>query len=127
MCNSKCIFISELLSFSSFQLNGQRVPLEIVLLREVSSVPGVIRLVDLYERSDSFILVMDRPEPCQDLFDYITSKGHLSEVMARNFFRQVVETVLACHARGVIHRDIKVRRKRESGSLKALVTQSKRG
>ena len=29
--------------------------------------------------------------------------------MARCFFRQVVTTVLACHARGVIHRDIKVR------------------
>ena len=27
--------------------------------------------------------------------------------MARRFLRQVVETVLACHERGVIHRDIK--------------------
>ena len=27
--------------------------------------------------------------------------------MARNFFRQVVETVMACHRKGVIHRDIK--------------------
>ena len=91
-----------------FQMNGQRVPLEIVLLREVSGVPGVIRLVDLYERADSFILVMERPEPCKDLFDFITTKGRLGEQLARNFFRQVVETVLACHARGVIHRDIKV-------------------
>ena len=27
--------------------------------------------------------------------------------LARNFFRQVVETVIACHRKGVIHRDIK--------------------
>ena len=50
------------------------MPLEIVLLREVAGVPGVIRLVDLYERADSFIMVMERPEPCKDLFDYITTK-----------------------------------------------------
>ena len=31
----------------------------------------------------------------------------LEEQLARNFFRQVVETVLACHRQGVIHRDIK--------------------
>merc|ERR1712241_39311 len=31
----------------------------------------------------------------------------LEEQLARNFFRQVVETVMACHSRGVIHRDIK--------------------
>ena len=31
----------------------------------------------------------------------------LEEQLARNFFRQVVETVIACHRRGVIHRDIK--------------------
>merc|ERR1711915_727649 len=31
----------------------------------------------------------------------------MGEDIARNFFRQIVETVLACHAKGVIHRDIK--------------------
>lgn len=31
----------------------------------------------------------------------------LEEQLARNFFRQVVETVIACHSKGVIHRDIK--------------------
>merc|ERR1712223_2114634 len=31
----------------------------------------------------------------------------LEEQLARNFFRQVVETIIACHRKGVIHRDIK--------------------
>ena len=63
--------------------------------------------MDFYERHDSFIYVMEKPSPCKDLFDFITEKGRLEEQLARNFFRQVVETVLACHRRGVIHRDIK--------------------
>lgn len=89
------------------QLNGRRVPLELKLLSQVQIVPGVIRLVDFYERGDSFIYVMEKPSPCKDLFDFITEKGLLEEQLARNFFRQVVETVIACHRRGVIHRDIK--------------------
>ena len=91
----------------SFQLQGRRVPLELKLLSQVQSISGVIRLLDFYERHDSFIYVMEKPSPCKDLFDFITEKGMLEEQMARNFFRQVVETVIACHGEGVIHRDIK--------------------
>merc|ERR1712001_37120 len=89
------------------QVSGERVPLEVCLMNIVSGIPGVVKLIDCFERHDSFIIVMERPEPCKDLFDFITEKGMLEEQLARNFFRQVVETVMACHSRGVIHRDIK--------------------
>ena len=83
------------------------MPLEVCLLRKVYGCPRVVKILDCFERYDSFIIVMERPEPCKDLFDFITEKGMLEEQLARNFFRQVVETVLACHRQGVIHRDIK--------------------
>ena len=86
---------------------GRRVPMELKLLHSVQAVEGVIKLIDFYERTDSFIFVMEKPENTKDLFDVITDKKFLEEDIARNFFRQIVETVLACHAKGVIHRDIK--------------------
>ena len=86
---------------------GKKVPMELKLLLAVQSVEGVIKLMDFYERSDSFIFVLERPEKTKDLFDVITDRRCLEESLARNFFRQIVETVVACHSRGVIHRDIK--------------------
>ena len=50
---------------------------------------------------------MEKPSNSKDLFDFITVKGALNEELARNFFRQVTSTIIACHKRGVVHRDIK--------------------
>ena len=86
---------------------ARNVPLEVALMRTVADVPGVIRLLDYFEMPDCFFLVMERIDNCKDLFDYISDAGHLSENLARNFFRQVLSSVEACHARGVLHRDIK--------------------
>ena len=73
----------------------------------VKNIEGTVDIIDYFERPDSFIIVMERPDSSQDMFDYISEKGSLDEKLAANFFRQVVETVVACHGAGVIHRDIK--------------------
>ena len=72
-----------------FQICDDRVPMEVSLLHLLKNIPGIVKLVDYFERHDSFIIVMERPEPCKDLFDFITEKGVLEEQLARNFFRQV--------------------------------------
>lgn len=89
------------------KINGRAVPIEICLMERVKHIPGVVRLLDYYEKADSFIVVMERPDPVKDLFDYITDAGALSEDMARNFFHQIVRTMIDIHTAGVVHRDIK--------------------
>jgi len=89
------------------QFHGQVVPMEIVLMEKVRHLEGVVALLDWYEKSDSFVVVMERPDPVKDLFDYITEKGALSEDLARNFFSQIVRTMSDIHTAGVVHRDIK--------------------
>jgi len=89
------------------ELNGKTVPLEIVLLHKVAAVHGVVALLEHYEKPDSFVLIMERPQPVVDLFDYITERGALSESESRSFFQQIVQTVIAVHECGVVHRDLK--------------------
>ena len=88
-------------------VDDEVLPIEICLMKKVAHIPGCIQILDYYERRDSFLVVMERPYPSKDLFEYITEKGALSEELSKKFFRQIVETLDAVHTAGVVHRDIK--------------------
>ena len=76
-------------------------------MKSVSHIAGVVKIIDYLEKTDSCVIVMQRPAKSKDLFDYITKKGHLQEWRARRFFRQIVQATEACHKAGVLHRDLK--------------------
>jgi len=83
-----------------------RIPLEVALMQQVSDIPGVIRILDFFDMGQSYYIVMERFNS-KDLFDFISEEGPLGEKLGRQLFRQVVDTVITCHSRGVLHRDIK--------------------
>jgi len=83
------------------------LPLEVALMQQVNDVPGVIRMIDYFDMADYFYIVMERVNNCKDLFDFISDKGPLQEGLAKRLFQQIIDTVIQCHNKGVLHRDIK--------------------
>ncbi|XP_071311642.1 uncharacterized protein [Agelaius tricolor] len=88
--------------------DGSRAPLEIVLQAKVSTgFPGVVQLLEWFELPNHIVMVMERPERCQDLHRVIRARRFVPEEVARELFRQVLEAVWHCTSCGVLHRDIK--------------------
>ncbi|KAK2914141.1 hypothetical protein Q8A67_002540 [Cirrhinus molitorella] len=90
----------------------KRLPLEIgltLMANKGSSAPEIIKLLDWQEDTDQFIMVMERPFPCMDLFSFMELHGGtLHERTARRIMWQVVRAANACCENGVFHRDIKL-------------------
>jgi serine/threonine protein kinase len=90
-----------------YNLDGKRIPLEIALMLRVSHVKNCIKIFDYVEQTHCFIIVMERLEAYKDLFDFITEKGSLNENSVREYFKQIVKTIIEIYNLGVLHRDIK--------------------
>ncbi|XP_069052804.1 serine/threonine-protein kinase pim-3-like isoform X3 [Lepisosteus oculatus] len=105
----KCVYRKTIKKWANLQQGT--VPLEIVLHQQVCAPPAcasVVMLLDWFRMPDRFLLVLERPEPCQDLFNFLQDVGgFLEEPLARDFLRQAVEALLHCLSRGVVHRDLK--------------------
>ncbi|CEF66367.1 Serine/threonine-protein kinase pim-2 [Strongyloides ratti] len=89
------------------KLNDERVPLEIMMIAKASKCTGVIKLLDWFSLPEGYLIVMERPSPCMDLFDFIKNQHHLDEDVSKFLFKQVVQTIHECCERKLLHRDIK--------------------
>lgn len=144
----KNYILGKTLGFGSFgkvklaehELTGHKVAIKILNKKKVNSLnmdekvwreikilklfmhPHIIRLYEVIESSTDIFVVMEYVQG-GELFDYIVSKGRLSEGEARLFFQQVrvyctlqrifmtaiqiISAVDYCHQFGVVHRDLK--------------------
>merc|ERR1712107_395102 len=82
------------------------MPLEVALMQQLQDVPGVIRFIDYFDMQTCFYIVMERFHS-KDLIDFISEQGPLPEALAKDIFRQLLTTLVSCHQKGVVHRDIK--------------------
>ena len=81
------------------------LPREIAAL-ELLNHDHVIKLHETLEDADRVYLVMDYAEN-GDLLDHVNKVGPLPESQARRLFRHMVGAMEHCHARGIVHRDLK--------------------
>ncbi|CAD5222627.1 unnamed protein product [Bursaphelenchus xylophilus] len=87
---------------------NQLIPTEICHLDMCSRISGVVNLVDWFASSKGFMIIMERPEHCLDLFDVLHVYGRLDEEISKWIFVQVVDAVLQMrNDHDLVHRDIK--------------------
>ena len=65
--------------FVIFQLNDKKAPMEICTLAKCADIPGVITLIDWFTLPEGFLIIMERPVPSIDLFDFVHANGKLDE------------------------------------------------
>ncbi|XP_037617609.1 calcium-dependent protein kinase 1-like isoform X5 [Sebastes umbrosus] len=88
------------------------IPTEVALLLHLkpaaAGTSAVVSLLDWYNLGNELILVLERPVPCMDLYDYLESiQLPIEEKIARIITKQLVEGLQEVQSRGVFHRDIK--------------------
>ncbi|KAL0165727.1 hypothetical protein M9458_037571, partial [Cirrhinus mrigala] len=87
-----------------------RLPLEVALMTLVNSAPAcpnVLQLLEWFDRPGRYIMILERPVPCQDLETFCEVNGRLDESMAKKVLLQLITALKHCESRGVLHRDVK--------------------
>ncbi|XP_067286097.1 uncharacterized protein [Pseudorasbora parva] len=78
----------------------------LLMMRRKPISPLIIQLYEWFEHPGKFTLVMEFPEPCMSLRDYINRTPVLYEPTARFIMRQALLAVQVCIKHGVFHNDI---------------------
>ncbi|KAG1924969.1 serine/threonine-protein kinase pim-2-like [Pimephales promelas] len=78
----------------------------LLMMRREPISPFVIQLYDWFEDPKTFTLVMEYPDPCESLLDFITRNPRVYEPAARVIMQQAVLAVQHCIEHGVFHNDI---------------------
>jgi serine/threonine protein kinase len=105
-CDGLEVAVKEVNKDERVVVGNGNLPLEVALMQQLQDVPGVIRFIDYFDMQTCFYIVMERFHS-KDLFDFISEQGPLPEALAKDIFRQLLTTLVSCHQKGVVHRDIK--------------------
>ena len=79
---------------------------EVLILQKIRH-EHIVRLYDSFETQKHIVFVI---ELCSggDLLNYVRRRRRLTEDVAKYIFKQVVEGLYYCHAKSIVHRDIKL-------------------
>ncbi|KAL1258839.1 hypothetical protein QQF64_009416 [Cirrhinus molitorella] len=95
----------------NMEVEGQGLlPLEVALMTRVNSAPAcpnVLKLLEWFEHPSRYVMILERPDPCQDLHRFCEENGCLDESQAKKVLAQLINALKHCESRGVFHRDVK--------------------
>ncbi|XP_058652442.1 serine/threonine-protein kinase pim-2-like [Onychostoma macrolepis] len=77
-----------------------------LMMRQGPISPHVIQLYEWFEHPQKITLIMEYPDPCESLLDFINNNPNMNETTARLIMCQAVQAVLHCIECGVFHNDI---------------------
>ncbi|XP_043085417.1 serine/threonine-protein kinase pim-2-like [Puntigrus tetrazona] len=77
-----------------------------LVMRQGKISPLIIQLYEWFEDPKEFTLIMEYPDPCESLLDFINDNPSMNETTARRIMCQAVRAVQHCIKRGVFHNDI---------------------
>ncbi|KAG1936450.1 serine/threonine-protein kinase pim-3-like [Pimephales promelas] len=94
------------------EVDGQGLlPLEVALMIMVNSAPAcpnVLQLLDWFDYPGHYVMILERPDPCQDLQKFCEENdGCLDESQTKKVLVQLINALKHCESRGVFHRDVK--------------------
>ncbi|KAL1249670.1 hypothetical protein QQF64_020675 [Cirrhinus molitorella] len=110
-CQVAIKYVSKRRTSESLEVEGHgRLPLEVALMTLVNSAPAcpnVLQLLEWFDRRRRYIMILERPVPCQDLQSFCEENGNLDESLAKKVLLQLISALKHCESRGVLHRDVK--------------------
>lgn len=83
----------------------KRLKREITIMK-VTNHPNIVKLLEIIENEDVLCLVMEYASG-GEIFDYLVAHGKMREKEAQNKFRQLLSAIQYCHAKKIVHRDLK--------------------
>ncbi|XP_064353129.1 serine/threonine-protein kinase SIK1 [Dromaius novaehollandiae] len=85
--------------------NLEKIYREVQIMKLLNH-PHIIKLYQVMETKDMLYIVTEFAKN-GEMFDHLTSNGHLSENEARKKFWQILSAVEYCHSHHIVHRDLK--------------------
>lgn len=85
----------------------EKIENEIRILSSVSQVKNAIQLLEVFETSDFYFLVMEFVAD-GDLLGFLKKNGLMKEAQAKRIFYDIVEGLEGLHKLRIVHRDIKL-------------------
>ncbi|XP_035925163.1 serine/threonine-protein kinase SIK1 [Halichoerus grypus] len=95
--------------------NLEKIYREVQIMKLLNH-PHIIKLYQVMETKDMLYIVTEFAKN-GEMFDYLTSNGHLSEHEARRKFWQILSAVDYCHSHHIVHRDLKTENLLLDGSM----------